>query len=75
MIVKWSRLLPMGVKVLRLEGIEAKRARASECYIADLKEKWSQTTSTRTETGAYYEGKYLLGTSAAHHCESSRSCA
>jgi len=51
-----------------LEGIEekAKASGASECYIADLKEEMVADYIYPTlKTGAYYEGKYLLGTSMA----------
>ena len=51
-----------------LEGIEAKAkaSGASECFIADLKEEMVADYIYPTlKTGAYYEGKYLLGTSMA----------
>lgn len=51
-----------------LEGIEekAKASGASECYVVDLKEELVKEYIYPTlKTGAYYEGKYLLGTSMA----------
>lgn len=51
-----------------LKGVEAKAlsSGASECYIVDLKEEFVKEYIYPTlKTGAYYEGKYLLGTSMA----------
>ncbi len=51
-----------------LEGVEAKAkaSGASECYVVDLKEEMVADYIYPTlKTGAYYEGKYLLGTSMA----------
>lgn len=51
-----------------LKGVEAKTlsSGASECYIVDLKEEFVKEYIYPTlKTGAYYEGKYLLGTSMA----------
>ncbi len=51
-----------------LKGVEAKAlsSGASECYIVDLKEEFVKDYIYPTlKTGAYYEGKYLLGTSMA----------
>ncbi|EJL6525243.1 argininosuccinate synthase [Vibrio cholerae] len=51
-----------------LKGVEAKAlsSGASECYIVDLKEEFVKKYIYPTlKTGAYYEGKYLLGTSMA----------
>ncbi|EQA7393163.1 argininosuccinate synthase [Vibrio cholerae] len=51
-----------------LKGVEAKAlsSGASECYIVDLKEEFVKEFIYPTlKTGAYYEGKYLLGTSMA----------
>ncbi|MES1310796.1 argininosuccinate synthase [Vibrio cholerae] len=51
-----------------LTGVEAKAlsSGASECYIVDLKEEFVKEYIYPTlKTGAYYEGKYLLGTSMA----------
>lgn len=51
-----------------LKGVEAKAlsSGASECYIVDLKEEFVKHYIYPTlKTGAYYEGKYLLGTSMA----------
>lgn len=51
-----------------LVGIKEKAlaSGASECYIADLKEELVKDYIYPTlKTGAYYEGKYLLGTSMA----------
>ncbi|POF55327.1 argininosuccinate synthase, partial [Vibrio vulnificus] len=51
-----------------LVGIEekAKASGASECYVVDLKEELVADYIYPTlKTGAYYEGKYLLGTSMA----------
>lgn len=51
-----------------LKGVEAKALSlgASECYIVDLKEEFVKEYIYPTlKTGAYYEGKYLLGTSMA----------
>ncbi|EGQ9610844.1 argininosuccinate synthase [Vibrio cholerae] len=51
-----------------LKGVEAKAlsSGASECYIVDLKEEFVKEYIYSTlKTGAYYEGKYLLGTSMA----------
>ncbi|EKO3558025.1 argininosuccinate synthase [Vibrio metschnikovii] len=51
-----------------LQGIEAKAkaSGASECYVVDLKEQMvAEYIYPTLKTGAYYEGKYLLGTSMA----------
>ncbi len=51
-----------------LQGIEekAKASGASECYVVDLKQQMVADYIYPTlKTGAYYEGKYLLGTSMA----------
>lgn len=51
-----------------LEGLHDKaiRSGASECYIADLKEEFvSEYIFPTVQTGAVYEGEYLLGTSMA----------
>ncbi|MGY2575021.1 argininosuccinate synthase [Vibrio sp. C8] len=51
-----------------LVGIEEKAiaSGASECYVVDLKEELVKDYIYPTlKTGAYYEGKYLLGTSMA----------
>lgn len=51
-----------------LQGIEekAKTSGASECYVVDLKEQMvAEYIYPTLKTGAYYEGKYLLGTSMA----------
>lgn len=51
-----------------LVGIEEKAiaSGASECYVVDLKEEMVKDYIYPTlKTGAYYEGKYLLGTSMA----------
>ncbi|MGO1296049.1 MAG: argininosuccinate synthase [Vibrio sp.] len=51
-----------------LVGIEEKAiaSGASECYVADLKaEMVKEYIYPTLKTGAYYEGKYLLGTSMA----------
>lgn len=51
-----------------LKGVEAKALSSgtSECYIVDLKEEFVKEYIYPTlKTGAYYEGKYLLGTSMA----------
>ncbi|BCK09277.1 Argininosuccinate synthase [Vibrio cholerae] len=51
-----------------LKGVEAKAlsSGASEFYIVDLKEEFVKEYIYPTlKTGAYYEGKYLLGTSMA----------
>ena len=51
-----------------LKGVEDKAlsSGASECYIVDLKEEFVKEYIYPTlKTGAYYEGKYLLGTSMA----------
>lgn len=51
-----------------LKGVEAKAlsSGASECYIVDLKEEFVKEYIYPTlKTYAYYEGKYLLGTSMA----------
>ncbi len=51
-----------------LEGVEAKAkaSGASECYVVDLKEEMvAEYIYPTLKTGAYYEGKYLLGTSMA----------
>ncbi|MEG7559451.1 argininosuccinate synthase [Vibrio cholerae] len=51
-----------------LKGVEAKAlsSGASECCIVDLKEEFVKEYIYPTlKTGAYYEGKYLLGTSMA----------
>ncbi len=51
-----------------LVGIEEKAiaSGASECYVVDLKEELVKEYIYPTlKTGAYYEGKYLLGTSMA----------
>ncbi len=51
-----------------LEGVEAKAkaSGASECYVVDLKEQMvAEYIYPTLKTGAYYEGKYLLGTSMA----------
>ncbi len=50
------------------KGVDAKAlsSGASECYIVDLKEEFVKEYIYPTlKTGAYYEGKYLLGTSMA----------
>lgn len=51
-----------------LEGLHEKaiRSGASECYIADLKDEFvSDYIFPTIQTGAVYEGEYLLGTSMA----------
>jgi argininosuccinate synthase len=51
-----------------LEGLHDKaiRSGASECYIADLKDEFvSDYIFPTIQTGAVYEGEYLLGTSMA----------
>ena len=51
-----------------LEGLHEKaiQSGASECYIADLKEEFvSEYIYPTIQTGAVYEGEYLLGTSMA----------
>lgn len=51
-----------------LEGLHEKaiQSGASECYIADLKEEFVKDYIFPTlQTGAVYEGEYLLGTSMA----------
>ena len=51
-----------------LEGLHEKaiQSGASECYIADLKEEFvSDYIFPTIQTGAVYEGEYLLGTSMA----------
>ncbi len=51
-----------------LEGLHEKaiQSGASECYIADLKEEFvSEYIYPTVQTGAVYEGEYLLGTSMA----------
>lgn len=51
-----------------LEGLHEKaiQSGASECYIADLKEEFvSDYIFPTVQTGAVYEGEYLLGTSMA----------
>ncbi|MBF9001796.1 MULTISPECIES: argininosuccinate synthase [Vibrio] len=51
-----------------LVGVEEKAlaSGASECYVVDLKEEMVKDYIYPTlKTGAYYEGKYLLGTSMA----------
>ncbi|MCY7295292.1 argininosuccinate synthase [Alteromonas sp. a30] len=51
-----------------LEGLHEKaiKSGASECYIADLKEEFvSEYIFPTIQTGAVYEGEYLLGTSMA----------
>ena len=51
-----------------LEGLHEKaiQSGASECYIVDLKEEFvSDYIFPTINTGAVYEGQYLLGTSMA----------
>lgn len=51
-----------------LEGIEAKAKKtgASSCYVVDLKKAFAEEYCFPTMlSGAYYEGRYLLGTSMA----------
>ncbi|WNJ96391.1 argininosuccinate synthase [Vibrio ruber] len=51
-----------------LVGIEEKAiaSGASECYVVDLKDEFvAEYIYPSLKTGAYYEGKYLLGTSMA----------
>ena len=50
------------------DGLEerAKKSGASKCYIADLRDDYVENYIIPTlKSGAYYEGKYLLGTSHA----------
>lgn len=58
----------VGQDAHELVGIEEKAiaSGASECYVVDLKDELEKDYIYPTlKTGAYYEGKYLLGTSMA----------